>query len=65
MSESQRHIVFPKNWQCGSLDIWIFENYAEAFDWWKAMNDPINDPLLIAVVGRVIDPSVPVIDPSE
>lgn len=65
MTESLPHIVYPKNWQRNGADILMFPNYAEAFDWWKSMNDPINDPLLIAVVGRVIDPSTPVIDVNE
>lgn len=65
MTEPHPHIVYPKYWQRNGGDVALFPNYAEAFSWWKQINQSISDPHLIAVVGRVIDPSTPVIDPNE
>lgn len=63
MTEDKPHIVYPKGTIFGVVR--LCPNYAEAHKQWLAMHDAINSPYLIATVGRVIDPSTPVVDVSE
>lgn len=62
-SESEGHIVFPLNRDHGLVS--MFPSYKLAHGFWKLKHDALEHPYMIAVVGRVIDPSTPVIDVNE
>lgn len=63
MSENKPHIVFSRNYHSAAI-AWFCPNYAAAYERWTAQHS-LSTPYLIATVGRVIDPSQPVIDVSE
>lgn len=61
-SENTPHIVYPKGLLEG--EVRMFRTYKAAHRFYKRMSN-YKTPYLIATVGRVIDPSVPVIDVNE
>jgi hypothetical protein len=63
MTEDKPHIVFEKDRVLGAAH--MFPSYRDAHAYWQTVHHTINRPFVIATLGRVIDPSTPVIDPSE
>ncbi len=61
MTEDRPHIVFAK---IDPGEVLFFPNYLAAHAYWKSVHT-FQAPFVIATVGREIDPSTPVIDPSE
>lgn len=62
MTENAPHIVYPAGRHHGLVS--MFQTYRAAYDFWRLKHD-YKSPYVIATVGRVIDPSMPVIDPNE
>jgi hypothetical protein len=62
MTEDKPHIVYPAGMIFGVVR--LCPSYADAYKQWEALHH-YQTPYLIATVGRVIDPSTPIIDPSE
>lgn len=63
MTEDKPHVVYAGNWGDGA-PAFVFSNYAGAYEMWRRIHTH-QVPYLIATLGRVIDPSAPVIDPNE
>lgn len=61
-TESMPHVVYAKGFDGGPA--WVLPNYATAHEMWKTLHT-YQRPHVIATLGRVIDPSTPVIDPNE
>lgn len=62
MTETFPHIVYPKQLIYGVVR--LFPTFRDAHAFWKSTHSHTT-PYVIATVGRVIDPSTPVIDVNE
>ena len=63
MTEDRPHVVYSKEYPYAGI-AWICPNYKAAFDRWSAQHTH-HTPYVIAVLGRVIDPSTPIVDVNE
>ncbi|HYF57200.1 MAG TPA: hypothetical protein VEA41_23325 [Salinarimonas sp.] len=63
MTEDKPHVVYPKD-AVLPADVLLFASYAEAHEFWLA-RQPTGQQWLVATLGRVIDPSAPIIDVNE
>jgi hypothetical protein len=60
-TENQPHVVYDTETGFGQ----VFQSYGEAHERWLFLRNEFKDPVLIATLGRVIDPSQPIIDVNE
>jgi len=60
-SENRMHVVYNKDTPEMAS---VYQTYADAHAMWER-HHTYDDPWLIATLGRVIDPSTPVIDVNE
>jgi hypothetical protein len=63
MTEDLPHVVFSREYPINGV-AWVCKNYKAAHDQWLTQHS-YKTPYLIAVLGRVIDPSTPVVDVNE
>jgi hypothetical protein len=62
MTEDKPHVVYAKD--PGRVTGFMAPSYAKAHALWLTLHTHDN-PYLIATLGRVIDPSAPIIDVNE
>lgn len=60
-TEDKPHVVFRA---ANPVEARVYENFGLAHEWWLVSHHH-SDPYLIATLGRVIDPSEPIIDVNE
>jgi len=61
-TENQPHVVYPRGATRGYIG--MFATYADAYAAWKDYHSR-RHPFVIATLGRVIDPSVEIVDVNE